>query len=231
MMEVGLRTCWMLALLILSSVSHAESDPSKSIGPLDIPVKTLDPAGKLAAWEEQPEGLVLGLGAIAGNLGGTTTPLQALLIGHAPSFRWDPQSQSGVVGSHVARLDKKFGHALSSSVTLVPEDARFARIATTVWSKTKPDLGKAVGWLDSETGNELVLLYFDRPCRLSGSLTRKTLSHEEHNETFDVGVASAGWLWLQIEHVDPLHSTVSRAVSPHPVLVIASPERFRHLHR
>jgi len=42
-------------------------------------------------------------------------------------------------------------------VTLVPEDARFARIATTVWSKTKPDLEKAVVWMDSETGNELVL--------------------------------------------------------------------------
>jgi len=229
--EVGLRTGRVLGLLILSAVSHAESDPPKSIGSLDIPVKTLDSTGKLAAWEEQPSGLVLGLGAIAGSLWGVTTPLQALLIEHAPSFRWDPQVQSGVVGSHLARLDKKFGHALSSSVTLVPEDARFARIATTVWSKTKPDLGKAVGWMDPETGNELVLLYFDRPCRLSGSLTRKILSHEELNETFDVEVASAGWLWVQIEHADPLHSTVSRAVSPHPTLVIASPERFRHIHR
>jgi len=228
---VGFRTCRALGLLILSAVSHAESDPSNSIGPLDIPVKSLNTAGELSALEDRSVDWVLMIGAIGGNIAGATDPLQALLIGHAQSFRWDPDTQSGSVGRHVARLDKKFGHALSSSVTLVPKDARFARIATTVWSKTKPDLGKAVGWVDSETGNELVLLYFDRPCRLSGSLTLKSLSHDKLNEAFNVEVPSAGWLWLQIEHVDPLHSKVSRAVSPHPALVIAPPERFRHIHR
>jgi hypothetical protein len=133
-----------------------------------------------------------------------------------------------MVGRKAERLGKKFEQAISSSVRMVPEDARFARLSTTVWSKMNAHLDKAVGFVDLETGNDLVLVYFDKPCRLSGSLTEKSPSHEMLSVEFNVETPSPGWIWIKIERSDPLHLAYSSAVAPHPILVIAPPERFGH---
>src|SRR5579862_3656320 len=110
--------------------------------------------------------MALVLGAIRGSFSGTPgQSLQTVPIGQEKSIRWNIDELSTEVKRQVAQLN----HATSPSLQVSPQETQFARVATWVSFKTKHPVTLGVGFIDSETGETLTLMYFDQPCRLTGT--------------------------------------------------------------
>jgi hypothetical protein len=90
-----------------------------------------------------------------------------------------------------------------------------------VRSKTNPYINPIVRFIDSQTGSTLILVYFDRPCRLSGTVATKIPStREKYAVDYDVSLDSAGWVWLTEKGVESRHFVATRAIRPYPLLII-----------
>ena len=183
---------------------------------LEIPVRSYTEAGDALPSEAQPRDLALWLGVIPGNWGGKPEPALATLpIGREKSFLLDLDGLSGTVSKEATQLNHRTAPGLQTD----PQSTRFGRLAAWVWFKPKDPVRMRVGFIDSETGESLTLLYFDRQCRLTG--TFGPLATEPVTNDFDVEVGSAGWVWVVSRPSGSLHVTQSRAVAPHPLLIVA----------
>jgi hypothetical protein len=80
---------------------------------------------------------------------------------------------------------------------LEPRDTRIASFFPAIINARFNQLGNA-RWLNADTGNRLLLVYFDRPARL-------------HGEFFDVRATEAGYVWIEV----PQRPAVAQAV-PRP---------------
>jgi len=67
-----------------------------------------------------------------------------------------------------------------------------ARLATLALDSDSDEGIATTGWSDDATGDSLVIAYFDRACRISGSL-----SEGEHQYRFNVAVPEEGYFWLR----------------------------------
>lgn len=101
---------------------------------------------------------------------------------------------------------------------ILPHDARLARLAPAALQRNGIEPVGAVEWLDAGTHRPVMLVYFDRPAQIEGSLTRG-------GETirYDVHAAKAGYVWIGETHPgahDTLYTTVS--APQHLVLTITA---------
>jgi hypothetical protein len=190
--------------------------------PLVVPVAYYGETSEKSSPDRQPRDLAFVLGAIPGAIGGSAKQAFAKLdIGRQESVRLNLDELSARAKRQAAELDE----STSSWLQITPQDARFARVATLVWFSTRQPVQEAIGFVDSETGNTLTLLYFDRPCRLTGNhVFPATASRGAMMVDYDLKVESAGFVWMETKLDGPVHRSNSLAVSPHPVLVIAPPE-------
>src|SRR4029077_10805246 len=159
--------------------------------PVAIPVASYNETGDKLPQDAIPRDLALTLGAIPGKFGGTGGKnFASLRIGREESVRLNLDELSVKVSSQAAELDA------SPSLQIRPQGARFARVATGVWFAAKRPVTLSVGFIDSETGHSLTLLYFDRPCRLSGTVFVATPGREPLTDDYDIDVESAGFVWM-----------------------------------
>ena len=77
-------------------------------------------------------------------------------------------------------------------LTVEPREVRMARLATLALDSDSDEGIATTGWSDDATGDSLVIAYFDRACRISGSL-----SEGEHQYRFNVTVPEEGYFWLR----------------------------------
>jgi hypothetical protein len=174
-----------------------------------IPVTVLNAHSNEVPTDARPSDLTFLVGVISGHINGSPGPhVRGLAIGHAPSLRLDLASLKPLSVDAAT-----IGHSMSSSVKISPGETRFARLSTTAWSKKKPS-NAFVRFADSETREGLLLVYFDRPCRLTGRDATQDVAD------YDFAVDSAGWPWLAVRPVGPKHYSITRATNPHPTLVI-----------
>jgi hypothetical protein len=174
-----------------------------------IPVTVLNADSNEVPTDARPSDLTFLVGVISGHINGNPGPhVLGLPIGHAPSLRLDLASLKPLSVDAAT-----IGRSMSSSVTISPGETRFARLSTVAWSKKKPS-STFVRFADSETREGLLLVYFDRPCRLTGRAATQDVAD------YDFAVDSAGWTWLAIRQVGPKHYSITRATNPHPTLVI-----------
>lgn len=195
--------------------------PRPASDSIEIPVKFINAAGDVLPVGSRPAGLELTLGPIAGSITGTAHQYtQIVPIGHQRSI-------SLALGELSAKMDlqaTKISGAPPGVLQVIPQDARFVRVATGVWFKSKQPVTKSVGFVDAETRDALILICFDRPCRLTGTVVRKIESGETVTREYDVDVESAGFVWMTEKRDAQHHEKGIRAVAPHPILVIAPPE-------
>lgn len=195
--------------------------PRAASNSIEIPVKFVNAAGDVLPVDSRPAGLELTLGPIAGSITGTAHQYTQLVpIGHQRSI-------SLALDELSAKMDlqaTKISGAAPAILQVIPQDTRFVRVATGVWFESKQPVTKSVGFLDAKTQDALTLVYFDRPCRLTGTAVRKTESGETLTKEYDVDVESAGFVWMTEKHDAQHHAKGIRAVAPHPILVIAPPE-------
>lgn len=79
---------------------------------------------------------------------------------------------------------------------LDPRDTRIASFIPAIVDARFNRLGYA-RWTNADTGNKMLLVYFDRPARL-------------HGEFYDVRAEEAGYVWIEVPQRPAIAHTVSR---------------------
>jgi hypothetical protein len=72
-----------------------------------------------------------------------------------------------------------------------PPEARIARLTPQALEADGIDQVAAADWVDTRSNQRLMLVYVDRPARITGSLTRN--GHSTH---YNIRVAKAGYIWI-----------------------------------
>lgn len=154
--------------------------------------------------------------AIAGHFYGTPNLQKSwhASLDEAGGFQLPSTTQ---IEQELSKLARPFDEQ-ETAILVEPAATRVARLKTYVISEFD---GEAVGtarWQASKHRSELLLVYFDRPCQVLGSLF---FAGQEHR--FDVRVPEAGLYWLARRHslfgVRPY-----RAVAlTQPVVAVAPP--------
>jgi hypothetical protein len=73
-----------------------------------------------------------------------------------------------------------------------PSDARVARLSPFVLPLDNIQPVGTAEWLDADTGDRLMLVYFDRPARIRGEIV-----YEGRNLRFDIEAKEAGYVWIR----------------------------------
>jgi hypothetical protein len=103
--------------------------------------------------------------------------------------------------------------ATTEGLSIRPARTRFARIGTFPFdARTRKPLGEG-GFIDGRTREHLILMYFDRPCVLAGTLT---VGQEKYVHTISIPVA--GFHLLRVEQQGPRHHVLSRAEDPSGII-------------
>ncbi|MGB5538789.1 MAG: hypothetical protein WBO37_01720 [Gammaproteobacteria bacterium] len=96
--------------------------------------------------------------------------------------------------------------AETAGLTIRPAQTRFARIGTFPFdAKTLEPLGEG-GFTDGSTREHLILMYFDRPCVLSG-----TLYIDQDEYVHDITIPAAGFHFLRVQQQGAGRHLLSRA--------------------
>lgn len=107
--------------------------------------------------------------------------------------------------------------AKETGVLLEPQTVRVARLQAFANSEFTGEPRGKTQWRDSNSGRQMMLVYFDRPCRLLGSLF-----HSGTELRLDVAIPAAGAYWLQAKR-NRLFGTKTYTVRRNeasPVLVV-----------
>ncbi len=180
-----------------------------------IPIKVVDADGHEFPKKAGPSGLMFAMGAIAGSISGNPGRVIWVDIQDAGFVQLDLTSLSTL-----SRQARPIVTHEGSSLRVTPAETRFARLSTQAQTRTN-SLHDYTEFSDSETGDGLVLVYFDRPCRLSGRATDFGRTPDEKLLfDYDVEVSFVGWTWLEIRRVDAAHFKTVNAMTPHPELTI-----------
>ena len=73
-----------------------------------------------------------------------------------------------------------------------PADARVARLSPFVLPLDNIQPVGTAEWLDADTGDRLMLVYFDRPARIRGEIV-----YEGRSLRFDIETTEAGYVWIR----------------------------------
>jgi len=93
-----------------------------------------------------------------------------------------------------------------SGLNIEPQDTRIGRLGTFAYSLEDGQQIGAGGFIDKGTRRNLILLYVDRPCRLTG-----VLSMEERTYRHELEFAEQGFHWIVVEET----SRSSRTLKNH----------------
>lgn len=178
-----------LALLVLASCAsldrrHGEGGSFE----LSYGYYTLDPRSLRMVPVEfamPPDGLVLVFPTVPGAIMGAPrgAPLRTIPVEPGATFEL---RLPGTMSTHAARFD-------SDSLAIEPADTRVARLGT---FHEYPEYGVfrgGGGFIDTRSGDPVVLVYFSNPARLTGSVHDPTGTFR-----YDVKVDRSGWSWLSV---------------------------------
>ena len=108
-------------------------------------------------------------------------------------------------------------------VEVTPKETRLARLMAGLWFRTDIHVKLKEGFYDANSRNTLLLMYFDRPCHLSGTDNGKDGKLPIPGDTppkVDIDVDVPGWTWIEIKKMSDSTYTEVRAIAPQPVLLI-----------
>ncbi|WP_444885039.1 hypothetical protein [Microbulbifer sp. PSTR4-B] len=134
--------------------------------------------------------LSIEFGVIPGAIFGQplNSPLWLVKIDDSKSVAWPTKREKHEFLPFIAKLAKPNEN---SNLSIKPADTQLARISIYgYFSKTKQNVEASAL---SESGNYLMLVYFDRPCTLSGfvNLNNKKVKHS-------INIESSGFHWIEV---------------------------------
>lgn len=211
--------------LLLSATGCATTPHLSTIdaGLVTVPVEFQDYSGKPTG--KGPRGSKLWLGAISGQIYGTTeAEIKTLGIGSAAAIAVPMTELEGLSAKSASGLTAA---ATAAGFAISPSDAHLVRIATSLLSKDPKWHSATMHLADSLCETTLVLVYFDRPCRLSGAVVTHPSGGGTRTDDYDVVIEKAGLNWLEMTKVGKdSHWEVRHApASVRPVLTVRTTQK------
>jgi hypothetical protein len=101
---------------------------------------------------------------------------------------------------------------LAIGVVVQPSDARFVRVGTFFYDRDKERDVLGAGMFDADTGENIMLAYFDRPCTIRG-----VVQAEGKAISISVDIPEAGMHWIRLADVDATHQKLFNDASNTPL--------------
>jgi hypothetical protein len=195
--------------------------PARVTSPMSIPVVPVDLSGnRLPANDPSASGHFV-LSSIAGLMMGVPLgSIDIFTLGIVDEININTANLENALATKSAVLSTS---GTQSGIKMSPEETRFARVATLFI----PDSRKSsvAGFIDLHTKRYLVLVYFDRRCRMKGNVTPPPEAGGPWKRIrYDIEIAEPGMHWLDIipEANGVLLTQVKRP--PAPLIAIAPME-------
>jgi hypothetical protein len=203
-----------LATVVAGCAAPSRLPPSADS--ISVAVKFVNAGGDPILPDDRPEDASLRLGAIAGEIAGRPKgTLQTVRIAKLPTIEIDLSSFAAAIERQTATMTAT---AAAAGLQIAPADTKFAR-ASTFLKWRGPPSGLHITFIDSDSSN-LTLVFFDRPCRLTGTVKRLN-SGEKATIVYDVTIEKAGLSWLVTTPTGGTESVIHAAPpAVRPTLVI-----------
>jgi hypothetical protein len=185
-------------------------------GSLVLPVRIVDSDGNDISISSRMYGTAV-LGSIPGTVfGSPQAPFISVATNADQSFSVDLGRLRAL--SEQATTMNELGLAIGGKI--VPAETRFSRIATDFEYIGSPRPAHRIAFFDLATKDLLLLVFFDRPCHLTGIANLPPRPEGEITKyVFDVTIDKAGFNWLALHNDKVPGSAVVRhaAASVRPV--------------
>jgi hypothetical protein len=214
-----IRAAITLLTVCMSGCSSPPPAADKRSEVMVVPVKFGNIGGDVIRPQERPVKAFVTFGAISGTmLGSAPGPKLAVPIDLGQALSIDMNELQTYMSQHSATLTATPG--VTSTLQIDPIDTRFARVAHFVRYESAPRAPGPTRFVDSGSKDNLLLVYFDRPCHLTGTLTYG--GAEPGSREYDVVIEHVGLNWLAATKKGPGdNSVVHDAPLPvRPVFVI-----------
>jgi hypothetical protein len=99
-----------------------------------------------------------------------------------------------------------------------PADARIARLAPLALQPDGIEQVATVDWIDGATHERLMLVYVDRPCRITGALVRN-----DYTIRYNVRAPAAGYIWIGRRKTDEGDQMYTEVAKPETVYLALTP--------
>jgi hypothetical protein len=222
------------AITALLAVSISSGAPPKlplqaATDSISIEPRFVDAKGDPVAIEDRPGDVSLALGAIAGSIGGIPDrTLQVVRISKLSAIEINLGTFEAAVGQQAVTMTAA---AAASGLRIDPVDTRFARASTLLNHSGALRGPLVVEFADKDSKNVLILMYFDRPCHLTGTkeIADRTRGGEKPTLVYDVIVEKPGLSWLVRTAEGASGFRMHAADEPvRPILVVAPVQNMRH---
>ena len=102
-----------------------------------------------------------------------------------------------------------------------PPDTRIARLAPLALQTDGIEQVAAVDWLDAVSHERLMLVYVDRPSRITGALVRA-----DYTIRYNVRAAAPGYVWIARRQTDEGEQMYTEVAKPETVVLALTPPRL-----
>jgi hypothetical protein len=99
-----------------------------------------------------------------------------------------------------------------------PPDARIARLAPLALQPDGIEQGAAADWVNEYTHERLMLVYVDRPARITGALVR-----DDYTIRYNVRAAAPGYIWIARRRTDDGEQMYTEVEKPDKVVLALTP--------
>jgi hypothetical protein len=99
-----------------------------------------------------------------------------------------------------------------------PPDARIARLAPLALQSDGIEQVATIDWIDARTHERLMLVYVDRPARITGALVR-----EDYTIRYNVRATAAGYIWIVRRQTDEGEQMYTEVDKPESVVLALTP--------
>lgn len=188
------------AVFLVAAIGGCSTVPSTSkqvrVGALDAAFREVVPPRV-----EQP--LVAGLPLVVGEIWGNTSTKPVARL---------PASFGGVIHLSTSELAQRIAPLATAPTpamrqhgpSIDPPDTRLARVGTFFYDARTDEAVLGAGFYDAVTKDPMLLVFVDRPCRITGM----SVSGIEQ-AAFDVAIPSAGLHWLRIRLPEPQRAVLT----------------------
>ena len=99
-----------------------------------------------------------------------------------------------------------------------PAESRIARLTPLALQPDGIEQVATADWIDGATHQQLMLVYVDRPCRITGALARK-----DYTVSYNVRAAAAGYIWIAGRQTQDGQHLYTEVVQPATVYLALTP--------
>jgi hypothetical protein len=207
---------------LATGCSTARPPPNLKADSILVEARFINIKGDPISVDNRPTDSSLALGVIAGAIGGTPSQtLQVVRIAKMSTIEIDAGAFNAAIIKQAATMSTHFS---DSGLRIEPVDTRFARASTLLNYSGVLHGDLSVGFVDPDSKNSLTLVYFDRPCRLTGVITT---GNEKLPLKYDVTVDKPGLNWLVRIPADRGGFVMSVANEPIRKMLVVAPVENR----